>query len=113
VSQAILGNLVLAALTGIPNVIGAVRLAQRRRGSAVVSEALNSNTFNLLAGLVVPALLLGLGAVSRIGVVSAVWLLGMTVLASGLTYFRGSLRRAEGIAVIASYLIFCGLVVAS
>lgn len=111
VSEAIVGTLVLAALTGIPNVIAAVRLARRGRGSAVVSEAFNSNTFNLLVGLVLPALLIGLGKVSRIGVISAAWLLAVTALASGLTLFRGGLRRYEGAAVIAAYLVFVALVI--
>ena len=45
----VVGMVVVAGLTGIPNVIAAVRLALHQRGAAVVSEALNSNTLNLFA----------------------------------------------------------------
>ncbi len=41
-ANAITGMLILAVLTGIPNIVTAVQLARRGRGSAVLSEALNS-----------------------------------------------------------------------
>ncbi len=50
VSDVVLGTLVLAVLTGIPNVLAAARLARRHRGSAVVSEALNSHSINVVVG---------------------------------------------------------------
>src|SRR5665647_694365 len=43
VNKTILGILILAALTSIPNVITAIRLALDGRGIAVISESLNSN----------------------------------------------------------------------
>jgi len=48
VESNVVGMIVLAGRTGIPNVIAAVRLALHQRGAAVASEALNSNTLNLL-----------------------------------------------------------------
>ncbi len=39
----IVGMLILAALTGVPNVITSIKLALDGRGTAVMSEALNSN----------------------------------------------------------------------
>ena len=55
----LLGTLVLAVLTGIPNLYTAVRLAKRHRGSAVVTEAMNSNSLNILVGLAIPSLVFG------------------------------------------------------
>lgn len=43
------GTFVIATLTGIPNMIAAMRLAFRGRGAALASEAFNSNTLNLQA----------------------------------------------------------------
>ncbi|MGH9129175.1 MAG: sodium:calcium antiporter [Acidimicrobiales bacterium] len=106
VSQILIGTLVLAALTGLPNVLGAVRLARRARGSAVVSEALNSNTLNLLVGVTLPALIVGVGAPSAQARLSVLWLLGITVVTVVLTGLRGGLRRLEGVAVIVAYLVF-------
>ncbi|HEY5372730.1 MAG TPA: hypothetical protein VIK01_03550 [Polyangiaceae bacterium] len=47
----VLGMLVLANLTGISNLVAAISLARRGKGSAVMSEALNSNALNLVFGL--------------------------------------------------------------
>src|SRR5262249_40878519 len=61
VSDVVTGTIVLAALTGIPNLLAAVRLALHGRGAACVSESLNSNNANILVGLCIPALILGIG----------------------------------------------------
>jgi len=106
ISQVVIGTLVLAALTGLPNVLAAVRLALRHRGSAVVSEALNSNTLNLLLGLVLPALVAGVAPPTSTTELSVAWLVGITVVALALTAYRGGLSRGEGVAVIALYAIF-------
>ena len=77
----IVGTLVLAALTSLPNLLTAVRLALRGRGAATVSEAFNSNSLNVLAGIAIPSLFLSLGAASGLVTFSVWWLLGMTVVA--------------------------------
>ena len=48
----------LAAVTSLPNAVAAVYLARRGRAAATLSEALNSNTINVLAGLLLPAALI-------------------------------------------------------
>ena len=106
ISDVVIGTLVLAALTGIPNVLASVRLARRRRGSAVVSEGLNSNSINILIGLCLPAVLVGIGPRTNTGVLESVWLVATTALVGGLTFFRGGLLRHEGLAVIAAYVAF-------
>jgi cation:H+ antiporter len=106
----IVGVLVLATLTGIPNVTTAVRLALKRRGAVVVSEGLNSNTLNLLAGVCLPAVVLGLGAPSRLTVFTVWWLVGMTVVALALTSFQEKLGRWGGVCLLALYLVFIGFV---
>jgi cation:H+ antiporter len=111
VSDLVLGALVLAALTSIPNLIAAVRLARHGRGAACVSEALNSNNANILVGLCVPALILGLGSASGIETFAAFWMVGMTIVAVALG-FGGGLTRREGGAIIALYVAFA-VVVAS
>lgn len=105
VSDLVLGALVLAALTSIPNLIAAVRLARHGRGAACVSEALNSNNANILVGLCVPALILGFGSASGIETFAALWMVGMTVIAVALG-FGGGLTRREGGAIVALYVAF-------
>ncbi|MGH9067103.1 MAG: sodium:calcium antiporter [Acidimicrobiales bacterium] len=111
VPDVLVGTLVLASLTGIPNVIAAVRLALRHRGSAVVSESFNSNTINLLAGIALPTLVVGTVAASGLTALSAWWLIGMTVLVAGLAGYRGGLARWEGAAIIAVYAGFVAVLV--
>lgn len=111
-SDIVLGALVLAALTSIPNLIAAVRLAGHGRGAACVSEALNSNNANILVGLCVPALILGFGPASGLEVFASLWMVGMTVVAVALG-FGGGLTRREGAAIVALYVAFAVIVASS
>jgi cation:H+ antiporter len=110
ISDVIVGTLVLAALTGIPNVLAALRLALHGRGAACVSESLNSNNANILVGLCIPALLLGLGPRSGVERFAAVAMLVITILATGLARRGGGLTRAEGAVIIALYAAFAVVV---
>jgi cation:H+ antiporter len=106
ISDVIVGTLVLAALTSLPNLLTAVRLALHGRGAAVVSESLNSNSLNVVAGIAVPALALTLGSASGLLTFSVWWLVGMTVLAVALTYVGGGMRRRDGGLIVLLYVAF-------
>ena len=106
VSDLIIGTIVLAALTGIPNLIAAVRLALHGRGAACVSESLNSNNANILVGLCVPALILGIGSPSGIERFSAAAMVAITAVAVALGYSGGGLTRREGGLITALYAAF-------
>lgn len=102
----LVGAVLLAGLTSIPNAYAAVRLALQGRGAAAVSETLNSNTINLLAGVALPALLLGTAAVSGAATLDMLWLLGMTLLTLALLRRPRGLTRAGGGTLIVLYLLF-------
>lgn len=102
----VIGGLVLAAVTSLPNAVAAVYLAGRGRGTAVLSTALNSNALNVLAGLLIPAAILGLGAPSRQTAFVAVCYLLLTVAALAIAYLQRGLRRAPGTLILAAYLAF-------
>jgi cation:H+ antiporter len=110
VSDVVVGTLVLAALTSLPNVLTAVRLSLHGRGAATVSEAFNSNSLNVIAGIAIPSLFVAIGAASGVEVFSVWWLLGMTVAAIALAYRGGGLRRAEGAVVVALYVVFAAVI---
>lgn len=80
IGQSLIGALVLGPLTDIPNAIAAVSLARKGRGSAVVSEALNSNSLNVVVGLCLPAVVIGTARVTPPLQLEAWWLLGLTGL---------------------------------
>ena len=109
----IIGALVLAAVTSLPNAVAAVYLAARGRGAAVLSTALNSNMLNVLAGLLIPTTILGLGAPSGETTFVAASYTAMTVLALGCAYVNRGLRRSAGMMIIMAYLAFVGVLLAS
>jgi len=111
-SDAVLGTLVLATLTGIPNALAAIRLAVQGRGAAVVSETFNSNSLNLIVGAYVPTLFVTAGPMSASGRMVLWWLLGGTMLTTLLFLRRAMLVRWEGAVLIAGYAVFAGLVAA-
>lgn len=106
IPDAVTGALVLAALTGLPNVYAALRLARQGRGGAVVSETLNSNTLNLLIGITIPAVVFGLGRGGSASAPEVWWLLGLTLTVLFLLYRKPRLSRRGGIVIIALYLAF-------
>ena len=81
-------------------------LARRGRGAAVLSIALNSNAINVVAGLLIPACLAGLGPRSGPGTLVAAWYAGLTALALALAFRGRGLGRITGAAIIAGYLAF-------
>jgi cation:H+ antiporter len=110
VSDIVIGTLVLAALTSLPNLLTAVRLALQGRGSATVSEAFNSNSLNVVFGIAVPALVFTLGAAGGLVTFSVWWLVGMTVVAVALSYRGEGVRRSEGAIIVALYVVFAAVI---
>src|SRR5579859_4332636 len=106
VADIVTGGLVLAVVTSLPNAVSAVYLARRGRGAAVLSTALNSNAINVVAGLLIPASVAGLGPRSGPDTLVAAWYAGLTVLALGLAFRGRGLGRLPGAAIIAGYLVF-------
>jgi hypothetical protein len=106
VADIVTGGLVLAVVTSLPNAVSAVYLARRGRGAAVLSTALNSNAINVVAGLLIPACLAGLGPRSGPGTLVAAWYAGLTVLALALAFRGRGLGRLSGAAIIGGYLAF-------
>ena len=102
----IVGIVVLAVLTSLPNAFTAVRLALQGRGSALVSETLNSNTTNLVFGVAVPALFLSLGSSSALTGFGLAWLLLMTAVVVLLLAAPSGVRRSGGVAILLLYAVF-------
>ena len=104
-SAAVLGAIVLAALTSLPNLWVALHFARSNRGTALFSSAMNSNTINLVGGLIIPALFIGLGA-ARGSLAYFTWLIDLTLLAVLAPLPRRRLSRVAGALIIAIYLVF-------
>jgi cation:H+ antiporter len=102
----VIGGLLLAAVTSLPNAVAAVYLAARGRGAAVLSTALNSNALNVLAGLLLPGAIVGLGAPSAQTTFVAACYLALTAGALAIAYLDRGLRRTPGALIIAAYVAF-------
>lgn len=101
----LVGVLVLAVVTSLPNAYTGVRLGLARRRSALVSETMNSNTINLVGGLAIPALFVGV-ATTGLECADGVWLLAVTALTLALLAPNGGVRRTGGALLVASWLAF-------
>lgn len=112
VPKALVGVTVLAVLTALPNAWTGVRFGLQRRGSALMSETLNSNSINVVAGIAVPAALGTLGSLPGLGVFDLVWLFAMTAAALVLFGKRGGGGRAAGALLIALYAVFLAVQIA-
>jgi cation:H+ antiporter len=113
VSEIVVGGLVLAGVTSLPNAVAGVYLATRGRAAAVLSTSFNSNAINVLAGLLIPTTLLGIGAPSAQTTFVTASYLAMTVVVIGSAYANRGLRRSTGAAIVAGYLVFAGVLVVS
>lgn len=109
VSGPVLGVLVLAPLTSAPNAITAVRLGLAGRGAALVAETFNSNSINLGAGIVIPALFTTLGALTMTGKLQLAWLVGMTAISIAVLARPRGMGRLAGVALIVLYVGFVAI----
>jgi len=106
VPDALVGSIVLAVLTSLPNAWTGVRFGLQRRGSALMSETLNSNSINIVAGLLIPAALGSLAAFSGLAIFDLAWLVVMTTAALVLFGKRGGGGRVAGSFLIVLYAVF-------
>lgn len=111
VPEIVVGGLVLAAVTSLPNAVAAVYLARRGRGAATLSTALNSNTLNAAIGLLVPAAIVGLGPPTAEATLVTAWYVGLTVVALAFAYRDRGVTRRVGVLIIGAYAIFAASVI--
>ncbi len=113
VPEIVVGGLVLAAVTSLPNAVAAVYLAARGKGSAALSTAVTSNNLNVAIGLLVPGTFLGLGAPSGQTTLVTAWYIGLTAFTLLIAYRGRGLRRTDGLVIIGAYAVFVGSVLAT
>src|SRR5262249_21294391 len=95
------------------NAVAAVYLASRGRGHATLSTALNSNTLNVVAGMLLPGAIIGLGQPSGQALLVTAWYAGLTLAVLLLAWRHRGLSRPAGAAIIAAYAAFTASVIIS
>ena len=109
----LVGGVVLAAVTSLPNAVAAVYLARRGRGAAMLSTALNSNALNVAAGLLLPGAVLGLDHASANQILIGGGYCGLTLLVLVFAYRDKGLRRYAGYVILGVYAAFVAVLVAT
>jgi cation:H+ antiporter len=112
VPQALVGVTVLAILTSLPNAWTGLRFGLQQRGSALISETLNSNSINIVFGLALPAALGAFGAFSGLAIFDLAWLFGMTAGALVLFGRGDGANRSAGAFLILLYAVFLAVQIA-
>jgi cation:H+ antiporter len=113
VPDALVGVLVLGILAALPNAWTGVRFGLQRRGSALMSETLNSNSINIVAGLAIPIALGSLGVFSHLDLFDLAWLFAMTAAALVLFARRDGAGRGSGAFLIVLYAVFVAVQLAA
>jgi len=107
----VVGGLVLAAVTSLPNAVAGIYLTMRGRGVVAMGAAFHSNAFNVLLGLLLPAALLGLApTTAEVPIVASAYL-ALTIVAFVLGWATHGLSRRAGLVIIAGYLGLVGYLV--
>ncbi len=106
IANTVLGVLILAPLTSLPNAATAIRLGLAGRGAALVGETFNSNSINLGVGVIGPSLFVTFSALTSVGKQQLGWLLAMTVATLVLLAGRRGMGRAGAAALIVLYFAF-------
>jgi cation:H+ antiporter len=105
----VIGGLLLAVVTSLPNAVAGIYLAGRGRGAATLSVALNSNTLNVVVGFLVPASIAGFAAGAAGTVLTLAAYAGLTAFTLVTAYVRLGLGRIAGAAIVAGYGLFVAL----
>jgi cation:H+ antiporter len=105
-ADVVIGGIVLAAVTSLPNAVAAIHLASKGRGTAALSTALNSNNLNVVIGLLIPGAILGLAAPSSAGTLTAASYVALTGLVLTVAFVKRGLSWRSGLLVITGYGIF-------
>lgn len=113
IPEIVVGGLILAAVTSLPNAVAAVYLARRGRGAATLSTAMNSNALNVAVGLLLPAVIVGLGAPSGGSTLAAAWYLGLSAFTLAAAFLARGLRRIHGALILCAYLAFVGVLLST
>lgn len=106
VADAVIGAIVLAAVTSLPNAVAAVHLASAGRGAAALSTALTSNNLNVVAGLLIPGAVIGLAAPSAAGNLTAISYVVLTSIVLVFAFAQCGLNKRSGWIIISGYVVF-------
>lgn len=112
-TERVVGLTIVAAGTGLPEVVASVVSAARGRGDVAIGNVIGSNLFNLLAVLGGTALFAPVPVAPETAARDLWWMLGVTVLMFPIMASGLQVRRWEGAVLLAAYGAYLTLVLLS
>jgi cation:H+ antiporter len=106
IADAVVGGIILAAVTSLPNAVAAIHLAAKGRGAAALSTALMSNNLNVVAGLLIPGAIVGLSRPNFAGNFTSLTYLILSAVVLVLAFVHRGLSRRTGLIIISGYAVF-------
>jgi cation:H+ antiporter len=105
-SERVIGLTIIAAGTGLPEVVTSVVSTIRGRDDVAVANVIGSNLFNILGILGINALITPLPISPGIARSDNWWMLGTTVLLFPLLFTGRRINRWEGLVLLAAYGLY-------
>jgi cation:H+ antiporter len=105
-SERVIGLTIVAAGTGLPEVVTSVVSSIRGRDDVAIANVIGSNLFNILGILGINALIAPLPFAPEISNSDNWWMLGVTLLLFPLMYTGRRVNRWEGGVLIAAYVAY-------
>jgi cation:H+ antiporter len=113
VSERVIGLTILAVGTSLPELAASLMAAWRNQLDIALANAMGSNIFNLLGILGATALVRPVPVAAGFLHADVWWMLGFTVLIAPLMYTGRRITRPEGALLLAAYVGYVGLLLAS
>ncbi len=108
-SERVIGLTIIAAGTGLPEVVTSLVSSIRGRDDVAIGNVIGSNLFNILGILGINGLIAPLPIDSQIAASDNWWMLGVTLLLFPLMYTGRRINRLEGLGLLVLYLVYMGL----
>ncbi len=105
-SERVIGLTIVAAGTGLPEVVTSLVSSIRGRDDVAIGNVIGSNLFNILGILGVNALIAPLPIAPEIAGSDNWWMLGVTVLLFPLMFTGRRINRVEGGGLLGVYVVY-------
>jgi cation:H+ antiporter len=105
-SERVIGLTIVAAGTGLPEVVASFVSSVRGRSDVAIANVVGSNLFNILGILGLTALISPLSVQAALFDSDCWWMLGVTLLLFPLMFTQLQVNRWEGGALLAVYAIY-------
>ncbi|MGB0524801.1 MAG: calcium/sodium antiporter [Flammeovirgaceae bacterium] len=103
VSKRIIGLMVLALGTSLPELVTSIVAASRGNTDLALGNLIGSNIFNVLSILGITSIVKSITVSDTIREVDMVWMLGITFLILPLMWYKRKMFRLQGVILLAFY----------